>query len=417
LNDEGETFVEIRREGLAQWFGLDKVRVGMSAKVELQLAYRGAGLRLVQTRFCAEGESSQGWISQLFDREETRRRNVRRPWHELLPPWGNPQRALVVFMLRAFAEEGIGFVLESRESSLAPPLFAAIRQRETPKGQATWLQRVFGLGQAKDVAKRSQWLNNWLDAEGSGSGPCRIRAGHMLRGACLKVFLDGKELPRWQYKERVVEIEEQTLRRSQIAGLMSSVNLLVWVEDKRQYLPMVGPVREGDLIKIKVHSKEPAHVLVAWIDQSGRPHSIYPWGNTKWALGNQLEPTTAFAIPNVPDDTPGNLAVGGPAGLETVLVMAQREKPTAESLGQLPGLLKMRHTRGWHWMLKAPVIARLSNKPKTPQSVVHTRTPSIAKTPLQVEQLHQSLAKRLADKFDDIWACTFANLGPRRRLR
>src|SRR5207249_4046386 len=116
-------------------------------------------------------------------------------------------------------------------------------------------------------------------------------------------------------------------------------------------------------------------------------------------------------------DSPGNLETEGPPGLETIIVMVRKEPLATKLLGSLPRLLRVLDTRGWQSRVKAPVMWRLIPNTRMASEAASTRTPVITKVGGEIQNFQKTLASRVADMFDEVVVCTFANLGPRRRYR
>jgi transcriptional regulator with XRE-family HTH domain len=196
-----------------------------------------------------------------------------------------------------------------------------------------------------------------------------------------------------------------------------ALRVLVWESQHGGYLPIRGAVRENDRIKIFAKAKAPSYLFVGWVDQYGRPNVLHPLLDTAGKPLEELRRVQLLRIPNVADDEPGRLKTNGAPGLETIVLMVRRELTEGELYGGLHGLLKLPSTRGQEWLLKVPVTAKLTREMQLAQGTTRKRTPVVEETPARVQELQQILAKRLVDKFDEVWVCTFANLGRPRRLR
>jgi hypothetical protein len=130
--------------------------------------------------------------------------------------------------------------------------------------------------------------------------------------------------------------------------LLGTLKVFVWSTEAgkkgwevRQ--PGALPVRNKEHIQLAVTLNRPAHVYLLWIDSEGELTPLYPWNQ-----GNKLKVTDpATRPPEVPArktllSPPGETngwTMGGPSGLETVVLLARstplpREVNLAEKIGK-----------------------------------------------------------------------------------
>jgi hypothetical protein len=178
--------------------------------------------------------------------------------------------------------------------------------------------------------------------------------------------------------------------------------------------PSLLPVKHDDELQIRVRLSRPAYICLVWLDQNGQPSPMYPWA---WASGDWSKPPV-FRLLNeatVPETlTAGghsDLTVGGEPGIETLILMASLELPTADTLKGLPSLLRIRRLGIKPGDLRGPVISMHPTTPTTPFPADSTRNWAIRKGTDPVEALHEALAQPLASCFECVALLTFANAG------
>jgi hypothetical protein len=104
--------------------------------------------------------------------------------------------------------------------------------------------------------------------------------------------------------------------------------------------PAALPLAPGDYLRVEVRLTRPAYPYVVWIDTEGKASPFYPWQEQDWARRPEREqPITRLSLP----ESDNGIAPldGGPAGVETLLLLARDEPlPAGVELaglfGQLP---------------------------------------------------------------------------------
>jgi Domain of unknown function (DUF4384) len=97
------------------------------------------------------------------------------------------------------------------------------------------------------------------------------------------------------------------------------------------------PLTARDWVRIEAELNRPAYLYVVWIDTTGRAWPLYPWRNDDWARRPADEqPRDRLSLP----DTPAGMAPldVGPAGVETLLLLARAAPLTDAEAARLPGL-------------------------------------------------------------------------------
>jgi hypothetical protein len=124
------------------------------------------------------------------------------------------------------------------------------------------------------------------------------------------------------------------------ANYRGTINVRVWdpAHPGRKHLrlnqPGALPLRAGDLVRIEGEVRPAAYLYVVVIDPAGRAQPLYAWKPGQWAGRPADEkPCEKLALPEAPD---GAWTVDpGPAGMETLLLLARREPLTKEEEAEL----------------------------------------------------------------------------------
>jgi hypothetical protein len=103
-------------------------------------------------------------------------------------------------------------------------------------------------------------------------------------------------------------------------------------------LPEAVPLTGRDWMRIEARLNRPAYLYVIWIDTEGKATPIYPWQDDDWTKRPPDEQAQdRLSLP----EKAGELAplAPGPAGIETVLLLARETALTNAENTALPGLL------------------------------------------------------------------------------
>jgi hypothetical protein len=97
------------------------------------------------------------------------------------------------------------------------------------------------------------------------------------------------------------------------------------------------PLHVGDWLRIEVTMERPAYLYVVWIDTQGKATPLYPWQGYDWTKRPPREERRARL--SLPETADGIVPLGpGPAGVETLLLLAREEPLSAAENAALPGL-------------------------------------------------------------------------------
>jgi hypothetical protein len=124
-----------------------------------------------------------------------------------------------------------------------------------------------------------------------------------------------------------------------------SVNVRVWDPahpDRRRLRlnePGVLPLRAGDLVRVEADVRPAAYLYVVVIDPAGQAQPLYPWKPGQWDSRPADErPRDKLSLPEEAANK-GWEVTPGPAGMETVLLLARPEPLTAAEEAQLKATL------------------------------------------------------------------------------
>lgn len=164
------------------------------------------------------------------------------------------------------------------------------------------------------------------------------------------------------------------------------------------------PVSAVDRLCIDVRLNQPAFVYLLWINSEGVAEPVYPWKPGRWdERPSKEQRTTVLKLPDA--DPHVGWPIRGPAGLETVVVLAREERlsPTfdlQELLSNLPEENALEDPR-------APVLFEAGFEEPS-RSVLWNDAESVAKPNLA---LHAELIGRLRSYCEVLLGATFANSG------
>jgi predicted Ser/Thr protein kinase len=147
----------------------------------------------------------------------------------------------------------------------------------------------------------------------------------------------GKERPGGAAGKRTVDL---------LGHLSGTIDVRVW--DRKdperngvlvKYADNALPLQRGDRVSIEAKMTHPAYLYVVWIDAKGSVLPIYPGEAGKWDRQPEME--TRVDSLNLPQDRGPWPIAAGPAGMETLLLLARAEPLPADCnlktlIGKLP---------------------------------------------------------------------------------
>jgi hypothetical protein len=120
-----------------------------------------------------------------------------------------------------------------------------------------------------------------------------------------------------------------------------SVNVRVWspAHPERRHLrlnqPGALPLRAGDQVRVEAEVRPAAYLYVVVIDPAGQAQPLYPWKPGQWdSWPADEKPRETLSLPEAAADE-GWRVKPGPAGMETVLLLARPTPLTAAEGAEL----------------------------------------------------------------------------------
>src|SRR5262249_11716031 len=131
-------------------------------------------------------------------------------------------------------------------------------------------------------------------------------------------------------------------------SLEANLDVLLWDERERRHVslaePGVLPLRPGARFQIKVRLSRPAYVYLVWISGEGKAEPLYPWQDGRWETAPPAEPVARLFLPaRGPGGLSRRWALTGPAGVETLVLLAHPDPLPQSVQAKLPGRLSVPH--------------------------------------------------------------------------
>lgn len=128
--------------------------------------------------------------------------------------------------------------------------------------------------------------------------------------------------------------------------LTAAVNVRLWNpnDPARRGLSLSDagalPLRIGNQVRVEATANRPSFLYLIWIGADGIAHPVYPWRGGDWTDRPAEKPVTRLSLP---DDPTQGWPMAGPAGVETLLLLARRtplpaDIDIAQFLADLPRL-------------------------------------------------------------------------------
>lgn len=389
---------------------------GLNFSVELSRI--GPELRVAQTQYQSYNQVlKKAWVSRMVEASADIS-----GCEPLL--WTKPVRALLLLLLKDLPKPpDKRFGLSGMAGSHAAALYEVVIRSKAKSGGKSWIQKMFT--DPKNTAE--QPLPSMLFRHSRTGGRFCVRLGPHWDQTKVAMTLDGKPLSTADYPElarHLANWDAGSESESSLAPLTARLELLVRNPATGKFTsasdePSLLPVKDRDELQIRTDLSRSAYICLIWLDQHGQPFPMYPWN---WRRGDWSK-SPAFQLSNkvtVPEELSpaghSDLIVSGPPGVETLILLASLEIPTAGTLRGLAGLLCIAPPSIKPEELKGPAISMRVKSPASPKKGSATRTPMVRDCKDPVEALHAALAEPLLNNgFDCVTLLTFANAGPASR--
>jgi hypothetical protein len=208
-------------------------------------------------------------------------------------------------------------------------------------------------------------------------------------------------------------------------SLEATLDVLLWDERERRHVslaePGVLPLRPGARFQFEARLSRPAFVYLVWITAEGEAQPLYPWQGGRWeAYRDAGRVERLFLPPPGPDGTYCPWTLTGPAGVETLLLLAHADPLPDSMVRKLSGRLSgfgplgtvadlLDPARGYWFTCREEEWARgTKTVPGSDPRGVDFGGPRIRDP---IFQIHSLVRDRLGDRFHLIRAVSFANLG------
>jgi predicted Ser/Thr protein kinase len=133
-----------------------------------------------------------------------------------------------------------------------------------------------------------------------------------------------------------VAVKPEASVPANVPPIRGAIDVQVWRKgqtDKpgmRLNHPSALPLAPGDWMRIEIELARPAYAYVVWIDTEGKASPLYPWGDSNWkSRPNEERRVQRLSLPET-DNSIAPLS-GGPAGIETLMLLAREEPLPADA--------------------------------------------------------------------------------------
>lgn len=378
----------------------------MCRTLEVALTAKASGIRLMSTRLT---DARTGLERCLYASSAAQGMNYEPTRGEILRSFGNPQRALLLLLLRTYGSQFTSTTLDTQKSpELARSLLGIVGKQKsnTVKSvESRWLYTLVGITPDKN-------LDDWFVGAGSTSKnrSCWVGLGPEWKTTRLVVKLDSNDVPISEYLQLAHQIEHGYT--SPLPGSAASVehfDLLVWNPVMGGFSRGGESVRHGDKIQLHVHTNLRAHVYILWLDASWRTVTLHPWSGPDWQPIRNDPAVTTLTVPNESGvDDRYSLQVDGDAGVEHVIVLVNREPIDRKQTQMLRNIME-----GLKLDCRCPstAIKVISRFDRTANAAKPQRTVRRLVAAEGVESFQSQVASRLTPHFDQILICTLMNEG------
>lgn len=378
----------------------------MFRTLEVALTAKASGIRLASTCFT---DARTGLKRCLHVSSAMQGMDYEPSKGEILHSFGNPQRALLLLLLRTYGSQFASTTLDTQKSpELARSLLGIVRKQKsnTVKSvESRWLYTLVGITSDKN-------LDDWFVGAGSTSKnrSCWVGLGPEWKTTRLAVKLDANDVPISEYLQLAHQIEHgYTSPPPATAASVEHFDLLVWNPAMGSFSRGGECVRHGDKIQLHVHTNIKAHVYFLWLDANWKTVTLHPWSGSHWQPIRNDPAVTTLTVPNESQEEGRySLQVDGAAGVEHVIVLVSREpidRKQAQTLRNIMEGLKL-DCRCPNTAVK--VISRFD---RTANAAKPQRTVRRLVAAEGVEPFQSQVASRLTPHFDQILICTFLNEG------
>jgi hypothetical protein len=377
----------------------------MSATLEINLTSDETGVRLSFTQF---KNDANGVKRNLVVSGEQHRAGFEPDQTERLRSYGDPQRAILILLLRAFDSKFKRDTLTSEYSpQLARSLFGIMRKQIKKQTGKIWLSHLVGLQPHEHLAE-------WFIGEGSATlgRSCYVRLAPKWKSVTLVVKVNGSPTPvpvaDYEKLARVIEFGGR-FTEPKATVTIDDFKLLVWNGALACFARECDKVRHGDRVQLQLRTNQPTHLYVLWLDQLGHVVTLYPWRKPNWDWPINDVMVESLTIPDPKRDDAGNaLRVEGPAGVENIIILARSEPISRNEAQTFRGMIEDSKLPR---QCPRPEVLVVSKFDGTPRPEKPTRNIRRLVASPDVKAFQAKLASDFTPHFQQVLICTFTNEG------
>jgi hypothetical protein len=376
--------------------------------LEIRLTTTAKGIALQSTSFRRASGTKDGnrqdEEATLIVSDQVEAIGIEPNQSERLRAFGDPQRAVLVLLLRAFGSQ---FQNASLPPQLARSLVGVLRKQMSGDVKSYWLSSLVGL-------EPREQLKDWFLPEGNTSrkGRCAVRLGPKWKSVSLLVTINKcpTPVPGREYEDLARAIEQgDSFPEPTDAVSINSFQLLVWNGALGCFAQGRDTIRQGDHVQLQVSTNQKIYLYALWVDQKGHVVTLYPWTGARWEWPSSETAQDALTIPDPARDGEGHtLRVEGAAGIEHVIVLAARQKLTLKDRQRLrclaDGMMRKRNCPSPETI----VISIFDKRPRDPRQLRIIRRLEVPKA---VRDFQAQVASLFTFDFDQVLICTIRNDG------
>lgn len=329
---------------------------------------------------------------------------------ERIRSFGDPQRALLILLLRCYGSGLTKLNLSSNDSpKLAASLVAIYRKQISQQSKNAWLAALVGCG-------TGDFLGKWFNVEGNTSRGryCEIKLQKEKWSAVslvIKVNDSPTPVPVADYQRLAMALDGgPTFAEPKSTVTIDHFELRIWSRALGCFAPGADQVKTGDRVQLYLRTNQPVYLYLVWLDGRGQVVTLHPWTGSKWEWSGKTDKVEALTLPaGDSNDAEQSWRVQGPAGAEHIIVMADQQKLERLEAQKLrvmvEGLKRHRHCPKPE-VLVVSKFERILNKVGKPTRLIRRIT-----VPPEIREFQVLLAAPLRNHFDQVLICTFANEG------
>lgn len=377
----------------------------MAATLEINLTSNESEIRLSFTQLVND-ENGEMWNLVVSGEED--RAGFEPKQTERLRSYGNPQRAILILLLRAY---GSKFERDSLTSDYSPQLARSLvgilRKQTKCKASGQWLSALVGLKPQGKIA-------DWFTGEGSTTPgrPCTIKLNSKWRSIALVVKVNKSPNPVAvaDYEKLAHAIEfGGGFGAPQATIDIDDFKLLLWSAALGCFNRDCDQVSQADRVQLQVRTNQPVHLYALWLDQRGKVVTLYPWSEPDWNWPLREVKVQALTMPDPNRGDPGNtLRIDGPPGVENIIILARKEPISRKEALMFQAVLEGSKLPRQCPRPETVVVSKFDGVPLPTKQLRTIRRPTAS---LGVKVFQKELAAMFTPHCEQVLICTLTNQG------